>query len=151
MNEEEIQEYDREYSREYRKKHCDRGDPIYERRLMRDREYQKTGSPAYNRHLERVKAYKQKGGPCHEKAVATNRKYRRLPIPRRKNCIRSCHANRWRKIKAVIAPWSELHHEWIPETADYRGVALVEADQHHHGIIDVIRVLEGEITLFNGV
>ena len=63
--------------------------------------------------------------------------------------IRSKHSRRWRKFKTLIAPGSELHHEWIPETAEYRGVALVEADQHRRGIIDVIQILEGEITLFS--
>ena len=30
----------------------------------------------------------------------------------------------------------------------YRGLALVEADQHTHGFIDVIKILDGEITIF---
>jgi hypothetical protein len=43
----------------------------------------------------------------------------------------------------------ELHHQWIPETADYTGLALVEAKPHKHGIIDVIQILEGAITVFS--
>ena len=57
------------------------------------------------------------------------------------------HGNLWRKYKNIIAPESQIHHEWIPGTANYRGVALVEADQHMHGIVDVIEILEGKITL----
>ena len=64
-----------------------------------------------------------------------------------RNCIRKGHAQRWRKFKKIIAPDSQLHHQWIPGTADYAGVALVEQDQHLHGFIDVIEILEGEITL----
>jgi hypothetical protein len=32
-------------------------------------------------------------------------------------------------------------------TAEHRGVALVEADQHMRGFVDVIEILEGEIRL----
>lgn len=48
------------------------------------------------------------------------------------------------KKEAIIAPDSQLHHEWVPETCEYRGVALVEAEQHMHGFVDVI--VDGEIT-----
>ena len=68
-------------------------------------------------------------------------------IPHAKNLIRKKHLKKWAPYKKIIAPASQLHHEWIPETADYRGMALVEKDQHLHGFIDVIQVLEGEITL----
>ena len=64
-----------------------------------------------------------------------------------KNQIRVTHEQKWRLYKQIIAPESQLHHEWIPGTADYRGVALVEKDQHMHGFVDVIQILEGEITL----
>jgi len=43
---------------------------------------------------------------------------------------------------------TQIHHEWVSGTAKYRGVALVDAELHRHGIIKVIEVLEGEITLF---
>ena len=65
-----------------------------------------------------------------------------------KNLIRGMHARKWGRYKQIIAPNSQLHHQWIPDTADYTGVALVEKDQHLHGIIDVIQILEGKITLF---
>ena len=69
-------------------------------------------------------------------------------IPGARNKIRNKHGKKWRPYKQIIAPGSQLHHQWIPETANYSGLALVEADQHTHGFIDVIKILEGEITLF---
>ena len=35
----------------------------------------------------------------------------------------------------------------VPKTARYMGVALVERNLHRHGIIRVIEILEGQITL----
>lgn len=66
-----------------------------------------------------------------------------------RNKIRMKHANQYRPFKQIIAPDSQIHHEWIPETAEFRGVALVEKDQHMHGFIDVIKILEGKITLLS--
>ena len=61
--------------------------------------------------------------------------------------IRNKHWRRWISYKRIIAPDSQIHHEWISEMADFRGVALVETDQHAHGFVDVIQILEGQITL----
>jgi hypothetical protein len=77
--------------------------------------------------------------------------YKRTGIQGRKNKVRKHHSDIWRKYKNIIAPGSQIHHEWIPGTANYRGVALVEADQHIHGVIKVIEVLGGEITLLREV
>lgn len=63
--------------------------------------------------------------------------------------IRGGHARKWRQFKNLIAPESQVHHEWIPDTSNYNGVALVEKNQHMHGYIDVIKVLEGKITLLS--
>jgi hypothetical protein len=57
------------------------------------------------------------------------------------------HAHQYKPYKDSIAPDSQIHHEWVPETAEYRGVALVEAEQHMHGFVDVIEILAGKITL----
>jgi len=65
-----------------------------------------------------------------------------------RNRIRMKHRIRWRQHKNIIAPDSQLHHQWLSNTADYTGLALVEKDQHMHGIIDVIQILDGEITVF---
>ena len=86
----------------------------------------------------------RKEGEDYEKAIT----YQMNGLPHEKRLIRLIHAQRWRPYKQIIAPGSIIHHEWIPGTADYTGVALVETDQHAHGFIDVIQILEGEITLF---
>jgi len=74
-------------------------------------------------------------------------KYLATGLPGERHRIRRRHGKRWRKYKQIIAPDSQLHHEWIPETAEYRGVALVEAKAHQYGIIDVILILDGKITV----
>lgn len=86
----------------------------------------------------------QKGGKYYEH----NRHHKMTGIPHEKVLVRQKHQRIWTPFKQIIAPASQIHHEWIPGTADYTGVALVEKDQHLHGFIDVIQILEGEITLF---
>ena len=73
--------------------------------------------------------------------------YQRTGLQGERNKIRYMH---WRKHRTIreATPNSVLHHEWLPGTANYRGVALVEKEAHRHGIIKVIKVLEGKITLF---
>lgn len=85
----------------------------------------------------------RKGGKYYLKML----KYKSTGLQGERNRIRTKHGNKWREYKKIIAPGSQIHHEWIFETADFRGVALVEADQHRHGIIDVIEILDGKITL----
>ena len=96
---------------------------------------------------EKVKATNQetqrKGGKHYERNI----QYRMVGLPHEKRLVRGKHNRYWTPYKQIIAPESQIHHEWIPETADYRGVALVEKEQHMHGYIDVIQILEGEITL----
>lgn len=93
--------------------------------------------------VENNQASSHKGG----KRYAKKQNYKQTGVQCKRNSIRSTHSNKWRQYKCIIAPESQIHHEWLPDTAEYRGVALVEANQHMHGIIDVIRILKGEITL----
>ena len=86
----------------------------------------------------------RKGGKYYEKMLI----YKHTGLQGERNKIRWKHAKQYRPYKQLIAPDSEIQHEWLPGTAKYRGVALVEKDQHRHGIIKVIKVLEGKITLF---
>ena len=88
-----------------------------------------------------------KGGKGYEHML----EYQRTGLRGERSKVRSKHRWKWLPYKQIIAPESQIHHEWIPETANYRGVALVEKDQHMHGIIDVIHILEGEITLLTEV
>ena len=76
-----------------------------------------------------------------------NREYQRTGLQGERNKIRDKHKRQHRAIKQAT-PNSVLHHEWIPGTANYRGVALVEKEAHENGIIKVILILEGQITLF---
>lgn len=86
----------------------------------------------------------KKGGKYYKRVSL----YMQTGLRHERHKVRVKHATKWRKYKNIIAPGSQIHHEWTPGTADYRGVALVEADQHMHGIIKVIEVLDGNINLF---
>ena len=85
----------------------------------------------------------RKGG----KNYAHTLEYHKTGLQGEKNKIRSRHAHHYYRYKRLIAPASQIHHEWIPGTADFRGIALVEANQHMHGFVDVIKILNGKITL----
>ena len=85
----------------------------------------------------------RKGGKYYEH----HRVYNSTGLQGERNRIRRKHAKHYQHFKHIIAPDSQLHHEWYPETANYRGVALVEKEPHQYGFIDVIQILEGEITL----
>lgn len=87
----------------------------------------------------------RKGGKYYEK----KREYDLSELRSERHKIRSNHEHKWQAYKNIIAPGSQLHHQWRPGTSEYSGLALVEADQHQHGIIDVIQILEGgEINVF---
>ena len=103
------------------------------------------------------------GGGTYEEWCARFRLHLLLRVPERleedearepqdlqtkRNRIRARHVEQLRKYKDQRAPGCHIHHEWIPGTATYRGVAFVEAKAHFKGIIKVIEVLDGEITLF---
>ena len=117
------------------------------------------GEATWERHLAQGRAWKEDHP---EKSEEANRqhsrksgghyskylKYKATGVQGEKNKIRAKHGLLYRPYKNIIAPDSQIHHSWIPRTSAYSGVALVEADQHRHGIIDVIRILEGKITHF---
>lgn len=116
------------------------GEAAYEKMLEQARQWNRV-------HPKRVKERShnqcRKGGSFYRKKL----KYDTTGLRGERNRVRGGHANKWRQYKNIIAPESQLHHQWIPETANYEGVALVEADLHMHGIIAVIKILYGEITL----
>ena len=87
----------------------------------------------------------RKGGTHYEQRLQKNRE----GLQGNRGRVRRIDGNRFRKYKPFFAKQSQLHHEWIQGTAKYRGIALVEQDQHMHGIIDVFIVLEGAITIFD--
>ena len=96
---------------------------------------------------EKVKEHNQKicrkGGKYYEHML----KYQTTGLRGERHRVRMKHAKRYLPYKQIIAPDSQIHHEWVPGTANFRGVALVETDQHMHGYIDVIKILDGKITL----
>lgn len=83
------------------------------------------------------------------KYYAKKRQFETTGIQRVKRLVRAKHQKRWNKYKQIIAPNSELHHEWIPNSGRYRGVALVDKEKHRHGVINPIQIIEGKIMLFS--
>ncbi|MCK4528196.1 hypothetical protein KAW18_12565 [candidate division WOR-3 bacterium] len=132
-----------------------RGEVAYEKMLQQSRDWKlqhpKEISVANKKWREanpnKVLALNQelyrKGGKRYQKQL----KYQHTGLQGERNMIRMKHARQYLTIKQAT-PNSVFHHEWIPGTAEYKGVALVEAEAHRHGIIDVIQILEGEITIF---
>ena len=100
-------------------------------------------------HPTRIHANSQeqncKGGKRYRKRLI----YNRTGLRGKRGGVRRKHRKIYCPYKNVIDPkgLTQIHHQWIPSTADYTGVALVEKDQHMHGFIDIIQILEGEITL----
>lgn len=76
-------------------------------------------------------------------------RYETTGVQGARNKVRRRHGHLWQSYKRIIAPLSQIHHEWIPGSSNYNGVALVEKERHQHGIIDVIQILDGDITLFS--
>lgn len=60
-----------------------------------------------------------------------------------RNKIRQAHNAKWGRSKNL-----DCHHEWIGDTAEYTGAALVEREAHRHGRINVVVILKGAITEF---
>ena len=136
-----------------------RGKEAYEKLLEDNRQWEAANR---DRHMEttrqwraanpdRIKANGQercrKGGKYYKRL----KRYQMNGIPHEKGLVRAKHKRIWTPYKRIIAPDSQIHHQWLPNTANYTGVALVEKDQHQHGIIDVIQILEGEITLLTEI
>ena len=94
---------------------------------------------------EQNKQRNQKGGKYYEKILSKNR----TGLRGERGGVRHKHGQMYHPYKQIIDPegLTQLHHQWLPNTANYRGVALVEKEPHQHGYIDIIQILEGEITL----
>jgi 3-hydroxymyristoyl/3-hydroxydecanoyl-(acyl carrier protein) dehydratase len=99
------------------------------------------------RNPEKVKAKGRKVSRSDGAYYKEHMQYRQTGIQGEREKIRCAHGYQWRPFKRIIAPESQIHHEWIPKTAEYRGVALVEKEAHQYGIVDVIEILDGKITL----
>lgn len=117
------------------------GEATYEKRLERYSQWKKANPGKATEH-DRTQC--RKGGKNYAKSL----KYRTTELQGKRNRIRAKHRSNWREYKNIIAPNSQLHHQWHPGTSEYDGVALVEKDPHQHGIVDVIEILEGKISIF---
>lgn len=146
------------------------GEEAYERMLEQNRarnkahreEKKANDKKWYDEHPEQAKAYRKSWRDEHsEQVIASHQeecrrggkyyvkhlKSQRTGVQGDKNKIRMKHERDYKQYKDIIAPDSQIHHEWVPRTSEYRGVALVEAEPHQYGIIDVIQILDGKITL----
>lgn len=117
------------------------GEGVYEWRLGSKRRWREANP---EKAAEEMHSQCRKGGSGYEQ----KRKYMSIGIQGERNLIRRTHRKGWHRYKNIIAPNSQLHHQWRPGTSEYDGVALVEKEQHIRGIIDVIRILEGKINVF---
>ena len=124
---------------EYIAKH---GEDAYKKHLAQSRAYQKAHKEKEKarrkkyreEHPEEESARNQergrKGGKHYDKHLA----YEHTGLQGDRNRIRMKHAKQYRPYKDIIAPESQIHHEWIEKTAEYTGVALVEKEPHHPNI-----------------
>ena len=130
--------------------------------MKKEETIKRYGGKTYTKQLEASAKYGKEWKRTHPALVTANswernrkdgkhygktRLYEMNGLRHTRGLIRKKHQYGWTPFKQIIAPDSQLHHEWIQNTCEYRGVALVEKDQHQHGYIDVIQILEGEITL----
>ena len=121
------------------------GEEAYEKQLEQSRERNKKWREVNPEKMAEVNNnISHKGGKYYEKMT----EYNRVGLRSERKAIRGKHQNTWRQYKNIIAPTSQIHHQWRPGTAEYDGVALVEKDQHMHGFIDVIEILGGKITVY---
>jgi hypothetical protein len=118
------------------------GEGAYERRLARERQWREENQDKVRERGNQEQC--RKGGKHYAKGL----EYSRTGIPGERARIRVKHAARWRPYKCILAVDSVNHHQWVSGTSKYTGVALVEKHQHQQGIIDVIQIMEGEITIF---
>ena len=123
----------------------------YHKAHKEEEEYREKANAAAKKYVEenpeKIKANQHEANRKGGKRYARKLEYITTGLQGERNKIRYKHGNQYRPYKQIIAPDSQIHHEWVPNMSDYRGVALVEADQHMHGFVDVIEILEGKITL----
>lgn len=118
------------------------GEAAHEKRKTQTREWLKRNPVKARAGVRRWQIKNPKYG------IAATARYTQIGIPRERVLVRGKGRHKWNPYKRIIAPDSQLHHQWVPGTSDYDGLALVEADRHMFGFIDVIEILECKITLF---
>jgi hypothetical protein len=131
------------------------GEAAYEKMLEQSRAWKKAhraeanayAKKYYEEHPEQVIANQHEANRKDGKRYDKKMRYMSTGIPGARCRIRCNHNKQYKPYKDIIAPESQIHHEWVPKTAEYRGIALVEKEPHQYGIVDVIQILDGEITL----
>ena len=116
------------------------GKAAYEKTLVQSRAWEEA-NPEKREEIRKRQA--RKGGKYYEK----HREYQHTGLQGERHKIRAKHGMAYLQYKRIIAPDSVLHHQWRLNSAEYDGVALVEKAQHQLGFVDVVQLLEGEITL----
>lgn len=116
----------------------------YQRQLEDNKERTATWSRNNIKKVEEAKRERMnKGGKYYQNIL----KYNRSGIQKSRRKIRNRDARRWKKYKGNWLTETEIHHCWIPGTAQYNGIALVDKMEHQHRIINPIEILEGIIIL----
>lgn len=128
--------------------------------MKKEETIQRRGEEAYKREMALSKIWwKAHPEKLEEYAKERNRpggRYYGTVLRKNKEGLRHKRANRrsrdgqkYRHYKKIIDPngLTQLHHSWYGGSAECEGVALVEKEQHQHGYIDVIEILEGNITI----
>jgi hypothetical protein len=146
------------------------GIEAYERRLARRREWgrqlpggekqrsqeRRDANPEQSREYDRawaernpdkVKAKGREVSRKDGKYYAKKKIYKQTGISGERERVRM--RDRYKYGKLMDLSGLEIHHIWKDGTAEYTGIALVEAKAHRRGKIKVIKVLEGEIELFS--
>lgn len=98
---------------------------------------------------EKVKAHNQEQSRKEGKYYENHKLSHKEGLSGEKERVRGKAHRIWTPYKKIIDPegLTQLHHQWLSNSAEYTGLALVEKGQHMHGYVDVIQILEGEITL----
>ena len=127
------------------------GEAAWQKHLAQRRAYKKAHRKQLNayrkNHPEEAKVSNQEQDRKGGRRYAKKLEYMHTGLQGDRNKVRYKHGRQYRPYKQIIAPDSQIHHEWIPNTSEYKGVALVEKDAHMHGFVDVIQIIDGEITL----
>jgi hypothetical protein len=66
--------------------------------------------------IEKGRKVSRKGGAYYEK----KQKYKQTGLSGEREHVRMRHGYYWRPYKNIIAPGSQLHHQWVPGTAKYQ-------------------------------
>jgi hypothetical protein len=120
----------------------------YEKRMKMSRDWRQAHPENTEKWHKQIRDWKRTH-PIRVKRIARDsyRKHRQEILNRQctdtegmRRSIRAKCGRIWALYKNIIAPGSRLHYEWIPETVEYKCIALVEKDQSQYSFNDVIHI-----------